>query len=37
MLAKRRTLKVRGRIMILIDSIITISGIRVGGVPKGTK
>lgn len=36
-LAARRTDKVRGRIILLIISIITIKGIKAGGVPKGTK
>jgi len=37
MLAERRTARVPGRIMLLIDSIITIKGIKIFGVLKGTK
>lgn len=36
-LAANRTAKVPGRIIFLIVSIITIKGIRTGGVPCGTK
>lgn len=36
-LAASRTLKVRGRIKFLINSIITIKGISAKGVPNGTK
>lgn len=37
MLAVSRIARVIGRITILIDSIITINGIRIGGVPIGVK
>lgn len=37
MLAARRTERVMGRIMLLMISMITIKGIRTGGVPEGTK
>ena len=37
MLADNRIAQVPGRIMFLIDSIHTIKGIRIGGVPWGTK
>ena len=37
MLATKRTVRVRGRIKLLINSIITIIGIRGRGVPTGTK
>lgn len=37
MLAVNRIAKVRGRIINLIDSIKTIKGIRIGGVPWGVK
>ena len=36
-LAAKRTDRVRGRISLLIISISTINGIKVGGVPRGTK
>ena len=36
-LAARRTERVIGRITLLIVSIITINGIRNGGVPRGTR
>lgn len=36
-LAERRIAKVPGRIILLIVSIHTIKGIRIEGVPKGTK
>lgn len=36
-LAERRTAKVPGRITFLIVSIITIKGIRIAGVPWGTR
>jgi hypothetical protein len=36
-LADRRTAKVPGRIILLIVSIITIKGIKIEGVPCGTK
>lgn len=36
-LADRRTAKVKGRIILLIDSIQTIKGIKTLGVPKGTR
>jgi hypothetical protein len=36
-LAVRRTVRVPGRIILLIDSINTINGIRIFGVLKGTR
>lgn len=35
--ADRRTARAMGRIIFLVNSIITIIGIRMGGVPLGTK
>lgn len=37
MLAANRTDRVNGRITFLTNSIITIKGIKIGGVPSGTK
>lgn len=36
-LAAKRTDKVKGRIIVLISSIITIKGINAAGVPRGTR